>query len=106
MNNSDLKLVKTALGFEMYVVKVDHTISKSIIETGFWEKTTSEFLSREAKPGMNIIEVGSHQGFHSICLAKSISGKGHLWCIDANPAMTEVFTTVVFVFSNMFQFCR
>ena len=89
-NIPDLELTTTALGYQMYVVRDDHIISKSILQTGLWEKETGDLISNYVNRGMNIIEVGCNQGFHSINIAKRIGEEGKLWCVDANPQMGAV----------------
>ncbi len=75
-----------ALGrYKMYVNTRDKAISVHLLTEGRWEPWITEFLSRLAKPGMNVADVGANMGFYSLLLADRVGPAGRLWAFEPDP---------------------
>ncbi len=60
-------------------------ICDSIFGKGY-ENAESSFMRRFVKPGMTVLDVGAHRGFHSLLLSKRVGGHGRLLCFEPSPA--------------------
>lgn len=55
-------IVSTRYGFDMIVDSEDLTVSKSIMEKGYWNSTQIHVIALFIQPNMNILNLGSQSG--------------------------------------------
>jgi FkbM family methyltransferase len=60
-------------------------IGDSIIQGGY-EVAESNFVGRFVKPGMTVLDIGAHRGFHSLLLSKKVGRNGRLLSFEPSPA--------------------
>ncbi len=63
----------------------DKGISKELLITGYHEKNSSEFMKKELKEGMRIIEIGGNIGYYTLLEAKIIGKSGHIHVFEPDP---------------------
>lgn len=52
-------------------------IGESILRGGY-ETAESEFAARFLKPGMTVLDIGAHRGFHTLLFSKKVGKHGHV----------------------------
>lgn len=54
------------------------------------EKTSELMKNLGLKPGMNVADIGSGNGYHTLKMAKTIGEKGKAYAVDIQPQMLEM----------------
>ena len=73
----DNRATKTSTRFgDMYVVKADAVIGRSLIEYGEWTQSEIFVLSQLIRPGMVVVDVGANVGTHTLAMAGMVGPKG------------------------------
>lgn len=60
-------------------------ICDSIIQGGY-EVPECSFVEHFVKPGMTVLDIGAHRGFHSLLLSKRFGSNGRLLSFEPSPA--------------------
>lgn len=96
-----LRLLRT-MGVHYKVVKVnncrmkidlrDNIISRYLFVDGVWEPYESQLMSNLLLPGMTVIDVGAHIGYHSLLAAQAIGTKGRVISFEPSPDNYRLLT--------------
>jgi FkbM family methyltransferase len=57
-----------------------------------YEKENYEFLKRQAKPGMDIIDIGAHLGLFSVVSSVLVGDNGRIICFEPTPGTYAVLS--------------
>lgn len=79
-------IVKTKIGFKMFVDPRDQIISRAIKKRGFYDKKGSTIIKNSLKKGDVFIDVGAHIGYFSLLAASKIGDEGHVFAFEPAPA--------------------
>ncbi|MEM8589104.1 MAG: FkbM family methyltransferase [Pseudomonadota bacterium] len=82
----DNRATKTSTRFgDMYVVKADAVIGRSLIEYGEWTQSEIFVLSQLIRPGMVVVDVGANVGTHTLAMAGMVGPKGWVVALEPQP---------------------
>jgi len=82
----DKRATKTSTRFgDMYVVKTDAVIGRSLIEYGEWTQSEIFVLSQLIRPGMVVVDVGANVGTHTLAMAGMVGPKGWVVALEPQP---------------------
>jgi FkbM family methyltransferase len=89
-----LTLLRT-MGVRYKVVKVnncrmkidlrDNIISRYLFVEGSWEPYESQLIKRLLLPGMTVIDIGAHVGYHSLLAAQAVGTEGQVISFEPSP---------------------
>ena len=65
-------------GCKMQLIKGDHPITTSIMETGGWEKRTTEFIKENLRSGQVFVDIGASVGYFTLLASKLVGKKGQV----------------------------
>lgn len=74
--------VRPPIGF-WWLMDMDF-ISRSLLEGGY-ENAECNFEKRFVKPGMTVLDIGAHRGFHTLLLSKKVGPDGHVISFEPSP---------------------
>lgn len=74
----------TAAG-SMLLPGYDGYIVPQLIETGVWEPEEHELMLSVLRPGMTVVDIGAHVGFHTLCAAQAVGPSGRVVALEASP---------------------
>ena len=74
----------------MFVNTLDERLGVQLQMNGFWEMNITEFIARQVKPGMNVLDVGANYGYFSMLMADLIGPKGQIHALEANPMLSRL----------------
>jgi FkbM family methyltransferase len=60
-------------------------IGESLLKGGY-EHAETEFAARFLKPGMTVLDIGAHRGFHTLAFSKKVGTLGHVVAIEPSPS--------------------
>lgn len=82
----DKRATKTSTRFgDMYVVKADAVIGRSLIDYGEWTQSEILVLSQLIRPGMVVVDVGANVGTHTLAMAGMVGPKGRVVALEPQP---------------------
>ncbi|WP_428326234.1 FkbM family methyltransferase [Nitrosopumilus sp.] len=88
--NSQLKPDFVELeGNKLYL---DHNDSLSLSLYGYHEKTETELVKQEIKPGDVVLDVGANIGYYTLLFAKLVGPQGHVFAFEPEPKNFELLT--------------
>src|SRR5579884_12611 len=64
----------------------DRYITPPLQEQGRWEPEEAEFITSLLGPGMHVIDVGAHVGYHTLRAARAVGEKGRVISFEPSPA--------------------
>ena len=70
---------------EMYVIKADAVIGRSLVEYGEWTQSEMAIIAQLIRPGMVVVDVGANVGTHTLALAKLVGAGGHVVALEPQP---------------------
>ncbi|WP_223789596.1 FkbM family methyltransferase [Marinicella meishanensis] len=74
----------------MFVNTLDERLGVQLQMNGFWEMNITEFIARQVKPGMNVLDVGANYGYFSMLMADLIGPEGQIHALEANPMLSRL----------------
>jgi FkbM family methyltransferase len=60
-------------------------IGESLLKGGY-ETAESTLAARFLRPGMTVLDIGAHRGFHTLLFSKKVGGQGHVLSFEPSPA--------------------
>ena len=88
--NSQLKPDFVELeGNKLYL---DPNDSLSLSLYGYHEKTETELVKQEIKPGDVVLDVGANIGYYTLLFAKLVGPQGHVFAFEPEPKNFELLT--------------
>jgi FkbM family methyltransferase len=75
----------------------DISLTPGILLTGQWEPHITALWSTLIKPGMTVVDVGSHMGYYSVLAGKLVEGFGKVHAFEANPVIYETLFKNIFI---------
>lgn len=90
-------LTKLSTGQPFFVDTRDISLTPTILLTGKWEPSITSFFKKLVKPGMTIIDVGSHMGYYSILSGALVGNEGKVYAFEANPTIFNTLFKNIFV---------
>ena len=76
--------VNTDLG-PMWIADDDSVVRHHLIDHGSWEPHESALLEEWLKPGMVVVNVGAHVGYHVIRASRLVGENGRVIAVEADP---------------------
>jgi FkbM family methyltransferase len=70
---------------KIFLQTVDHGFACHLMIDGFWESWVTQFLAREVRPGMNVVDVGANFGYFTLLLADLVGETGTVLAVEPNP---------------------
>lgn len=70
---------------KIFLQTVDHGFACHLMIDGFWESWVTQFLAREVRPGMNVIDVGANFGYFTLLLSDLVGETGTVLAVEPNP---------------------
>lgn len=52
---------------------------------GFWEMWLTQFVARQIKPGMTVIDVGANFGYYTLLFGDAVGESGRVIAVEPNP---------------------
>ena len=77
-------------GCKMNLIKNDHPITTSIMETGQWEKKTTKFIKENLKPGQTFVDVGASVGYYTLLASKLVGSTGKVYSFEPAEESQQV----------------
>ena len=74
----------------MFVNTLDERLGVQLQMNGFWEMNITEFIARNVKKGMNVLDVGANYGYFSMLMADLVGTDGKVHSFEANPMLSEL----------------
>jgi FkbM family methyltransferase len=59
-------------------------IGESLLKGGY-EQAEMDFATRFLKPGMTVLDIGAHRGFHTLFFSKKVGRLGHVISMEPSP---------------------
>ena len=69
-------------GIDLFVDGWDASVSKMIINKGYWQPLNLRNMARFVQPGYTILNVGTHVGLEAIVLGQTLGSKGRLYMFE------------------------
>ena len=93
----DKKIMETAInenvnGCKMQLIKNDHPLTDSIMETGKWEEKTTEFIKSNLRSGQTFVDVGASVGYYTLLAAKLVGSGGKVYSFEPLQENYSVLT--------------
>lgn len=90
-------LTRLIYGQPFFVDTRDISLTPTILLTGCWEPAITAYYRRILKPGMTVVDVGSHMGYYSVLGGSSVGNTGKVHAFEANPIIFETLFKNIFV---------
>lgn len=82
----DGNVVCRTLGkYRQYVVARDVGFSPYVMLDGFYEYHVTEFVARNVKPGMQVMDIGANFGYFTLLMADLVGPTGKVYAFEPNP---------------------
>ena len=82
----DGNVVCRTLGkYRQYVVARDVGFSPYVMLDGFYEYHVTEFVARNVKPGMRVMDIGANFGYFTLLMADLVGPTGKVYAFEPNP---------------------
>ncbi len=82
----DNEILARCLGrYKIFLDSRDAGVCPHFMLDGFWEFWITQFMVREVKPGMTVLDVGANFGYFSLLLADLIGNDGRQIAVEPNP---------------------
>lgn len=62
---------------------------------GYWEVWLTQFLARQVKAGMNVIDVGANFGYYTLLLGDAVGPTGRVTAVEPNPETANLLRQTV-----------
>lgn len=76
--------------FHMFVQTTDRGFGVHVMHTGGWEMPLTEFITRNVKPGMRVIDVGANFGYYTLLMSELVGHQGHCAAFEPNLAIAKL----------------
>lgn len=70
---------------KVFLKSSDRGFACHLMLDGFWEVWLTQFLARQVKPGMHVIDVGANFGYYTLLLGDAVGSTGRVIAIEPNP---------------------
>lgn len=94
LNEKDL-VIKEMHDFKIYLDKKDPGISRTLMKPKYFRKWYREpefmdIIENEVSDGMVAFDLGANIGYVTLCLAKYVGTKGHVYSVEPGPRNYEI----------------
>lgn len=80
----------TTLGkYKQYVSQADSGFSPFVLMDGFYEYFITEFVARNVREGMTVIDIGANYGYYTLLMADLVGDAGRVYAFEPNPLAAE-----------------
>ncbi|GJM08743.1 MAG: hypothetical protein DHS20C11_10190 [Lysobacteraceae bacterium] len=76
--------------FPMFVDTDDIHLGVRLQMDGFWEAPITEWVSRAARPGKTMLDVGANYGYFTLLMAHLVGPDGKVWAFEPNPRIMDL----------------
>ena len=63
----------------------DRGFSCHLMLDGFWEMWLTQFVARQIKPGMTVVDVGANFGYYTLLFGDAVGETGNVIAVEPNP---------------------
>jgi len=70
---------------KIFLRSSDRGFACHVMLDGYWEMWLTQFLARQVKPGMTVIDVGANFGYFTLLLGDLVGAAGHVVAVEPNP---------------------
>jgi FkbM family methyltransferase len=70
---------------KMFLRSTDRGFACHVMLDGFWEMWLTQFLARQVKSGMRVIDVGANFGYFTLLLGDAVGASGRVIAVEPNP---------------------
>ena len=81
-----------ANGYRIKIDLRDNVISPFLFVHGCWEPYETQLMTSLLRPGMTVIDVGAHVGYHSLLAAKAVGSTGRVISFEPSPGNFALLT--------------
>ena len=78
-------ICRTLGKYRQYVVARDVGFSPYVMLDGFYEYHVTEFVARNVKPGMQVMDIGANFGYFTLLMADLVGPTGMVYAFEPNP---------------------
>lgn len=71
--------------YRMKIDLNDNVITPSLFMYGCWEPYESQLMTTLLRPGMTVIDIGAHVGYHSLLAARVVGSTGRVISFEPSP---------------------
>ena len=82
---------------KMFLRSSDRGFACHLMLDGFWEIWLTQFLAREVRPGMTVVDVGANFGYYSLLLGDAVGETGRVIAVEPNPDAAALLGESVFL---------
>lgn len=77
-------------GFDFYVSGDDYVVASDLITYGCWEKEETEWIKKNLRPGMTVVDIGANFGYFSLMAARLVGKGGRVYAFEPEPKNFEL----------------
>ncbi len=70
--------------YKVFVDAADHTFAPHLVQDGYWEWWTTQFLARNLRPGERVIDAGAGIGYFTLLAADLVGAAGRVLALEPN----------------------
>src|SRR5882757_2100776 len=70
---------------KIFLRSTDRGFACHVMLDGFWEMWLTQFLARQVKSGMRVIDVGANFGYFTLLLGDAVGASGRVIAVEPNP---------------------